>query len=404
MTKIHTSPKNYLFLNWKDTGHPNAGGAEAVTWNILTSLVRSGHQVTLLTAKYPNSESFEIIDGIHVRRVGGRLTHYLQAPFYYHKHLNQQHFDYLIEEVNTLPYLSGLWGSGIANRQLFYHQLAREVWFCEMFWPLNLVGFCIEPIYTFLQSVITPQVITVSESTRDDLRRFGFRADNIKIIPEIIETTPLEQYDSMIKTTDFTILFHSSLRSMKRPAEAIRAFGLFYKRHNLGTLWVSGGGDTSELQELAIELNIFKQVKFFGRTSDEQKVDLMQQATCLISTSLKEGWGLVVSEAGSQATPSICYNVDGLRDSCVFHGGLISEPTPSDMATELESMYQIWHTRPELYKEMCNYALSQAKLLTSRSSYQGFVEAISASPEASNPQPGELNITNSKKQKSPYAL
>ena len=376
MTETKQDKKAYLFLNWKDINHPQAGGAETITWAILKGLVNDGNQVTLLTAQYPDSMPIEKLDGIEIHRVGGRLTHYIQAPLYFNQHLKNLSFDVLIEQVNTLPYLSGLWNTGIPNRQLFYHQLAREVWFCEMFWPLNLIGFCIEPLYTWLQSIITPRVITVSESSSQDLIRFGFRSSNIRIISETVESTPLLDYNPKLKNPEFTLLFHSSLRSMKRPSEAIKAFGQFYHRHNLGQLWVSGGGDSSDLQELAIDLNIFEQVKFYGKTTETQKTELMQQATALISTSIKEGWGLVVSEAGSQATPSICYNVDGLRDSCVFHGGLISEPNTQDLTTTMESMYTIWKTRPELYSQMCNYALTQAKKLTPSQCYQDFLNAI----------------------------
>ena len=376
MTQTQQDKKAYLFLNWKDINHPQAGGAETITWAILKGLVNDGNQVTLLTAQYPNANTTETIDGIEIHRVGGRLTHYIQAPLYFNKHLKNLDFDVLIEQVNTLPYLSGLWNTGIPNRQLFYHQLAREVWFCEMFWPLNLIGFCIEPLYTWLQSIITPRVITVSESSKQDLMRFGFRSSNIQIISEMVESTPLLEYNPKLKNPEFTLLFHSSLRSMKRPSEAIKAFGQFYRRHNLGQLWISGGGDSSDLQELAIDLNIFERVKFYGKTTETQKTELMQQATALISTSIKEGWGLVVSEAGSEATPSICYNVDGLRDSCVFHGGLISEPNTQDLTTTMESMYTIWKTRPELYSQMCNYALTQAKKLTPSQCYKDFLNAI----------------------------
>ena len=41
----------------------------------------------------------------------------------------------------------------------------------------------------------------------------------------------------------------------------------------------------------------------------------MRQASVILVTSVKEGWGLVVTEANSQCTPAIVYDVDGLRDS-----------------------------------------------------------------------------------------
>ena len=33
-------------------------------------------------------------------------------------------------------------------------------------------------------------------------------------------------------------------------------------------------------------------------------------------TSVKEGWGIVITEANSQGTPAVVYDVDGLRDAC----------------------------------------------------------------------------------------
>ena len=41
----------------------------------------------------------------------------------------------------------------------------------------------------------------------------------------------------------------------------------------------------------------------------------MSEATVILVSPIKEGWGLTVTEANSQGTPAIGYDVDGLRDS-----------------------------------------------------------------------------------------
>ena len=67
-----------------------------------------------------------------------------------------------------------------------------------------------------------------------------------------------------------------------------------------------------------------------------KKLDLMQRAHLICVTSLKEGWGLIVTEAASQGTPAVVYNVDGLRDS-VRNGktGFVCEMnTPGNMAEQ----------------------------------------------------------------------
>ena len=54
----------------------------------------------------------------------------------------------------------------------------------------------------------------------------------------------------------------------------------------------------------------------------------------MLNVSIKEGWGLVVVEAASQATPSIVYNVSGLNESVKngITGDVLLENTPKDMA------------------------------------------------------------------------
>jgi glycosyltransferase involved in cell wall biosynthesis len=56
----------------------------------------------------------------------------------------------------------------------------------------------------------------------------------------------------------------------------------------------------------------------------------------LLHASVKEGWGLVVIEAASQGTPSVVYNVGGLRDSVINGktGVVIRKNKPEEMARE----------------------------------------------------------------------
>jgi len=45
-------------------------------------------------------------------------------------------------------------------------------------------------------------------------------------------------------------------------------------------------------------------------------------------TSVREGWGLVVTEAASVGTPSYGYDVPGLRDSILVSGGVSTACSP----------------------------------------------------------------------------
>ena len=61
--------------------------------------------------------------------------------------------------------------------------------------------------------------------------------------------------------------------------------------------------------------------------------------TALLMASVREGWGLVVTEAGACGTPAIVYDVPGLRDA-VRDGetGLVVAPDKRAMAAAMRRL------------------------------------------------------------------
>jgi glycosyltransferase involved in cell wall biosynthesis len=56
-------------------------------------------------------------------------------------------------------------------------------------------------------------------------------------------------------------------------------------------------------------------VRFFGKLTEEEKFDLLTRAHIIIVPGVREGWGLVVTEANATGTPAVAYDVAGLKDS-----------------------------------------------------------------------------------------
>jgi glycosyltransferase involved in cell wall biosynthesis len=74
-------------------------------------------------------------------------------------------------------------------------------------------------------------------------------------------------------------------------------------------------------------------VEFCGWLDGAAKYRRMTEAHALLMASVREGWGLVVSEANSCGTPAIVYDVPGLRDSVRNElTGLIVPPRPQSLA------------------------------------------------------------------------
>lgn len=450
------------------------------------------------------SSQIDNIDGIRIFRTGkNKFLHSLQANFYYQKKLKND-FDLVVEMVNTAPYFLGFniicnnfWtnlkykiqnkftkkahknlifekpenenleknsknknnkieenlqnletNNSIKNYPkmtkffLFYHQLAREVWWFETKFPINWIGFyLLEPIATFVQSRLNCKTITVSNSSKNDLARFGFDKNKIAIISEGIDNESLKILDHQLpKDEIFTVLYHGSLRPMKRPIEVLKAFVELQKlienwqksltetgnlenqntnnlQQKLGLenvvesvekkeeslenskintrtekqnipdisqnsqvscqLWISGGGELlEECKTFCQSRGLENKTTFFGRTSDELKLELMQKATVLVATSLKEGWGLIVTEANSMGTPAVVYDVDGLRDSGELWGNFVVEASPIAMANRLFELWKVWKFEKENYKQICQEALDTSKKITFEQCFEDFEKII----------------------------
>lgn len=325
-----------LWLSWKDSNHPQAGGAELVTSELLKGLVKDGHEVTLLTSGYAGASSTSIIDGYKVVRVGGRVSVYWQAYRYIKRHLSDWP-DFAIEEINTIPFCSRLYLRH-TPRLLFFHMLCREIWFYQLPLPASLVGYFLEPLY--LRFLSKEKTIAMSESTKKDLRRYGFLPQNVTVISEGIQMKPILEIVSSAKYDKPTIVSLGSIRPMKRTMDQIHAFELAKATLPALQMKIAGDGSGSYGKKVlaAITASPFgHDIEYLGRISAAQKSQLLQKVHLITVTSIKEGWGLIVTEAASQGTPAIVYNVDGLRDS-VQHGktgAICRHNTPKDMAINI---------------------------------------------------------------------
>lgn len=376
-----------LWFTWKDLKHPESGGAELVTAEMVKRLVADGHQVKIITAGYPlrkggqtsKNEKFGGFlrkgtqDGAEVVRLGNKVTVYWQAYRYYKKNL-QGWADITIEEVNTVPFFTKFYVKN-AKRFLFFHQLAREIWFYQMFFPLSFIGYLGEAIY--LRILSSEKVITVSESSKKDLQRYGFKKENVKIISEGVHISPVENLDEVKKYDKPTILSLGAVRKMKRTIHQLKAFEIAKKEIPDLQFKISGLVNDSYGRKFVklIEKSPYKKdIEFMGRVSDEEKEELMGRSHLIIVTSLKEGWGLIVSEAASQGTPAVVYDVDGLRDAVEYGkaGCITMKNTPENLARKIVEAL----TDEDKYNTIRQYAYKKSLGLTFDKGYADLKEIL----------------------------
>ena len=301
-----------LMFSWKDLKHPVAGGAEVLTWEILKGLSKKGHTVALFASR-PKIElpEEEVADGIKIYRAGGRYGVYFWAVFYYFKYFRGK-FDLIIDQVNTVPFFTPLFCR--EKKLAFFHQLARQVWFYETRFPISLVGFLLEPFFLFLYRHVP--AVTVSPSSFADLKRFGI--SDVKIISEAVCTHSYECYPQ--KSCNHDLIYVGRLVPSKRVKDIIEALVRVKEKIPDVRLFVVGNGTAgyvSMLKRMVTKYNLEKNVIFTGYVDPGEKARLLTATSLILVTSVKEGWGLVVTEANTCGTPAVVYNVDGLKDSVV---------------------------------------------------------------------------------------
>ena len=310
-----------LWFNWRDIKHPESGGAEVLTHEVMRRLVLRGHEMTLFCPKVVGRQSEEVIDGVRIVRKGGKYTVYSKGRSYFKKY--RDNYDFIVDEVNPRPFLNPKVLDG-KPALLLFHQLIREEWKYEMPFPISY--FCKIYENRWLMPYKQTLTLTVSESSKADLESIGF--SNVKVIPMGISVKQLDKIKGKEKNP--TVTFIGRLKRHKLPDHAIRAYMIIKKKIPSARMWIIGDGYMlNKLKLLGAE-----DITFFGRVNNDSKYDLLARSQLVLMPSIREGWGLIVSEANAMGTPVIAYNVNGLRDSVVHgtNGLLVTSNTPESLA------------------------------------------------------------------------
>lgn len=352
-------------LNWRDPWHPRAGGAELATIRILERLVGKGWDVEWFSGDYTGARD-ATINGIRYVHGGSQLTVHWQAFRRYRSQI--RHFDVVVDQVNTIPFLAGLYAP--AKTVVLAYQLAREVWFYETPRPFGALGYVVEPLYwKFYQHC---PIITISKSSMESFRDIGLRG-NVFVIPMAVDESPDTSIPKKNQPRDIVVV--GRVTPSKRIEESIHAASILAKTSWTGRLHIVGGGDRNyiaRLNDLVANSGIQNRVVFHGRVSNDARRELLRSSSVLWMTSVREGWGLVVTEAACHGTPAVVYNVPGLRDS-VKDGvtGTLTSPRPESLAQATMRLFSEF----ERYAEG---AISDARNYTWDRSAAEFENAIKA--------------------------
>ena len=347
MKKIKESDKTtILALSWRDIKSPNAGGAEVHTHEMLKRADKSKYRIYHLATRAEGQSESEVIDGVTYLRHGNAITVILAAIQFYRK--NRNNIDFVIDQCNTHRFFTPFWVP--AKKRIFYiHQLTKEIWDYSAKFPLSTVGKLTEEWMLRLNR--HDAVITVSESTRDELVERGYDVNKIKIIHNGVSFQPWERDRWCEKEEKPTFIYAGRYSPYKGIDVAVKALAQIKQDNPDARLWIIGKKNQEYVDknlmpicnqnhltwEDATDDNPTGDIVSWGYVSEEKKLELLSRSHVLLFPSIREGWGIPITEAGCVGTPSIAFDSSGIREAVDYGkaGYLCTENTVKGLAAQM---------------------------------------------------------------------
>ncbi len=138
---------------------------------------------------------------------------------------------------------------------------------------------------------------------------------------------------------------------------------------------VGSGWWEAELHEYVAAHGAGASVVFEGHVDEEHKHEVYERAWVLALPSLKEGWGLVIGEAGMHTTPTVAYRSAGGTQESVVDG--TSGVLVDDQATFTATLGRLLDDA-DLRQQLGRGALEQSHRFTWSRAQQSFADVLVA--------------------------
>ncbi len=318
---------------WRDFDDPEAGGSELHAHRILSAWSSAGMKVSMTTSSVAHAPPVMERDGYTVTRRVGRYSIFPRTMLSgVLGHLGRG--DGLVEIWNGMPFLSPLWTH--CPRIVFLHHVHAEMW------KMVLPDWMAVPGYAFEHRVAPPlyrrsRIITLSSSSKDeivDLLRIP--ASNITVVPPGVE----EQFEPGLTLSEVPLVVAvGRLVPVKRFDVMIEALLRLKTRiPDLRAVIAGEGYERPNLEKLIRRNGAGEWISLPGYIDQSELIDLYRKAWVVASSSLREGWGMTVTEAGACGTPSVVSRISGHKDAVIDGESGILFDTEDQMVEALDSV------------------------------------------------------------------
>jgi glycosyltransferase involved in cell wall biosynthesis len=299
-------------LAWRDFDDPEAGGSELHAHRIMAAWSDAGLDVSMTTSSVPGARTVVRRDGYRVIRRAGRYSVFPRTM------LSGAvgrigNGDGLVEIWNGMPFFSPLWAH--CPRIVFLHHVHAEMWKMVLPGGMAECGYAIEhrlapPVYR------KSRLVTLSMSSkREIVERLRIPTERITVSPPGVEP----QFSPDGERSEFPLVVAvGRLVPVKRFHLLIEALVRLKSDHPQLQAVIAGEGyERPHLEDLIRRAGAESWIALPGFVPEQSLVDLYRLAWLVASTSLREGWGMTVTEAGACGTPAVASRISGHEDAVI---------------------------------------------------------------------------------------
>jgi glycosyltransferase involved in cell wall biosynthesis len=295
---------------WRDLDDPEAGGSELHAHEVLSRWSAAGIDVRLWTSRVDGAAREIRRDGYRVSRRAGRYAVFARTAFGgWSGQIGTG--DAVVEIWNGMPFLTPLWSR--RPRVVFLHHVHAEMWQMVLSPRLAALGNALEqriapPLYR------STSIVTLSDSSKAEMvDRLGFRPGQVRVAPPGIDP---RFSPGGAKDAHPLIVAVGRLVPVKRFDLLVDALVRLRAAHPTLTAVIVGEGyERTALEDQIRAAGAGGWLTLPGRLDDADLVDLYRRAWMVASTSLREGWGMTLTEAAACATPAVATRIAGHRDA-----------------------------------------------------------------------------------------
>jgi glycosyltransferase involved in cell wall biosynthesis len=298
------------FVAWRDLDDPEAGGSELHAHKIASHWAAAGLDITFRTSAVSGAPAALMREGYRVLRRSGRYAVFPGAAWEGMR-MGHRPGDALVEIWNGMPFFSPLWYRG--PRLVFLHHVHAEMWGMVLPPSLARLGVAVERRFAprFYRS---SRIVTLSESSRTEIvDMLGFESKRITVAPPGIDArfTPGGERSRVP-----LVVAVGRLVPVKRWDILMRSLADVKVDHpELEAVICGEGYERPALEALRAELGANEWLHLPGHVGDDEVAEWYRRAWVVASSSLREGWGMTLTEAAACGTPAVATAIAGHGDA-----------------------------------------------------------------------------------------